>query len=473
MNNPSPAPEQYETLPLRLWSPLLRHIQACAQVKGTSQQWAGTLRNMTKKGVTATEIEWSGIIEKLDGHPAASLHRDDVLAILGTDSPCELVLQRHITDTYVPHVRYQKQLRPDHIPATEVRNGRRCVRLLHYMDQTFGLCIWLNVDFDVGLFGRNRYWTFSVPRGGKKLAPHSVSRGFASLNDAMWYGRMLVRNMARRLAREGFVGHTRSLNQFARYVLPGGDRYTEWLITAPNLPVEYRGEHFDLPNIVAHVRTTERTTPEGARLLVLEEIQSDWNQELRSAIQEVRARHPGDESDNDMIQWDDDMAPPPMNPYLNHWLAAALRMMMLYAANQGLAGIAWLPGKLHAERFPWANAEGLGTFYDDIVPAAAEKLAKSWGTHVDTAHFSTLSRRFAVRKLSGKEKWGVFNLDSGQRVGEEFSEPDKAEGFRRSKEGAVVERVAALPISDEMRKDIQANGLPCLGAVGKRLAATG
>jgi hypothetical protein len=152
----------------------LRHIQACAQIKGTSQQWAGTLRNMTKKGVTATEIEWSGIIEKLDGHLAASLHRDDVLAILGTDSPCELLLQRHITDTYMPHVRYQKQLRPDHIPATEVRNGRRCVRLLHYADRTFGLCIWLNVDVDVGLFGRNRYWSFSVPRGGKKLAPHPV-----------------------------------------------------------------------------------------------------------------------------------------------------------------------------------------------------------------------------------------------------------------------------------------------------------
>ncbi|MBI5922414.1 MAG: hypothetical protein HY847_12335 [Betaproteobacteria bacterium] len=60
-------------------------------------------------------------------------------------------------------------------------------------------------------------------------------------------------------------------------------------------------------------------------------------------------------------------------------------MMLMLAANQGFAGIAWLPGTLHAERFPWANAEGLKTFCDRIVPAAVEKLAKSWGAQLRAA----------------------------------------------------------------------------------------
>jgi hypothetical protein len=89
--------------------------------------------------------------------------------------------------------------------------------------------------------------------------------------------------------------------------------------TAPNLSVEYWGEHFQLPNIVAHVRTSERVTPQGARLLVMEEIQSDWNQALRKAIQEARDRHPAEAEERDLIDWDDDMDPPPDNPYLNHW----------------------------------------------------------------------------------------------------------------------------------------------------------
>ena len=126
--------------------------------------------------------------------------------------------------------------------------------------------------------------------------------------------------------------------------------YTEWLITAPNLPVEYWGEHFELPNIVAHARTTEGMTPTGARLLVLEEIQSDWNQALRKVLQETRARQAEGAEDRAPIGWDDDMETPPENPYRNHWLDAALRMMLVLAANQGFAGVAWLPGNLHAQR---------------------------------------------------------------------------------------------------------------------------
>ena len=140
---------------------------------------------------------------------------------------------------------------------------------------------------------------------------------------------------------------------------------------------------------MAHVRTTVRITPQGGRLLVMEEIQSDWNQALRKAIQEARVRHTEDADECDLIEWDDDLDPPPDNPYLNHWLEAALRMMLLLAANPGLAGIAWLPGTMHAERYPWANAEGLKAFYDRIVPAAAEKLAKSWGARLEAAQFST------------------------------------------------------------------------------------
>ena len=462
--------EQYDISPIKLWSPLQRQLATCGLTKGTPQQWLGTIRNLQKKGVSSVEIEWSEIVPLLADLPESVLVIESLLAFLKNQPACELVLQRHITDEYVPLVRYDKQQRPAKLPAILVRNGRREVRLLHYMDRTFGLCIWLHVDVDAELFGRRRYWSFSVPRGSKKLAPQPVGRKFVSAQEAMAYGRALVERMARRLAAQGFVGQTRSLNQFTRFVLPGGEHYTEWLITAPNLSVEYWGEHFELPNIVAHVRTTERMTPQGVRLLVLEEIQSDWNQALRKAIQEARERHPANAEVPDIIEWDDDMDPPPNNPYLNHWLEAALRMMLLLAANRGFAGIAWLPGTLHAERFPWANAEGLKAFYDRIVPSAVEKLAKSWGTRLDAAQFPTLSRHFYVRKPGGKAIWQVFSLDSGKVVGEEFANYAAAETFRRSIEDSVLERVTALYLSDEMRNDIRDNGLPYLGAVGTRRA---
>lgn len=493
---PKQAPEQYEISPLKLWSSLRRYLAACGQTKGSSQQWIGTIRNLQKKGVSAVEIEWSEILSllgddaesdlvfnalsalaaDLEGNPAREraeyvppvLLIDELLDFLDDRPPCDLVLQRHITDEYAPLVHYVKQQRPAKLPPIAIRNGRREVCLLHYRDRTFGLCIWLHTEFDKGLFARHSYWSFSIPRGRKKVAPNQVKRDFRSAQEAMAYGRVLVERMSRRLKAEGFTGQTRSLNFFPSYVLPGGLNYTEWLITAPNVSEEYWGPHFNIPNIVAHVRTTERISPQGARLLVLEEIQSDWNQELRAAIQKASDQHLEDEVGNVIIEWDDDLNPPPLNPYLNHWLEAALRMMLLYAANQGYAGIAWLPGKLHAERFSWANAEGLKTFYDRIVSSAVEKLAKSWGAQLAAAQIPTMSRNFIVREVTGKAKWRVLNRDSGIIVGEEFTDRYKAEEFRMSSEVPVLESVTALYISDEMRADIRKNGLPYLGAIGKR-----
>lgn len=464
MPTQSQLPKRYELSPIKLWSPLQRQLALSGQRKGSPQQWMGVIRNLQKKGVSAVEIKWSQIIPALEEHPESVVHIEELLNFLGQASPCELILQRHVSDKYLPLVRYEKQQAPTKIPPIVVRHGRKEVRQLDYRDRIFGLCIWLHMEVDAGLFGRNRYWSFSVPRGRKKLTSRPVARTFSRCSEAMAYGRELVSSMAARLTTEGFTGQIRSVNFFTGYVLPGGQQYTEWLITAPNLSSKYWGPHFDLPNIVSHVRTTHHLTSQGDRLLVLEEIQSDWNQKLREDIAEARKRYPIDSEDCELIHWDDDMDPPPFNPYQNHWLEATLRIMLLLAANQDVAGIAWLPGKLHAERFPWANSSGLNTFYDQIVPKAVERLAKSWGLPLATAQIPALSRQFKVRKVTGTARWHVLNISTGKIIGGEFPDEDKAELFRDS----IFPSITALYVPPQIREEILKNGLPFLGAVGSR-----
>lgn len=459
---------QYEISPLRLGSSLQRQLAACGQSKASPQQWIGIIRNLQQKGVAAAEVEWSGVISALEGCTVPSLKVDSLLESLSREPPCELVLQRHITNEYVPQVHYEKQSRPAELPPAVVYRGRREMRLLQYRDRSFGICIWLHVELDDGLFGRHCYWSLTVPRGGKKLGLPSAARRFATGQEALAYGRALVGRMARRLSHEGFIGTSKSHNLFTRYSLAGGENYTEWLITAPNLADKYWGEHFDLPNIIAHVRTTDRTSLQGLRLLVMEEIQSDWNQALRDAIQQTRQPQTARGDHDAPFDWDGDEESPPDNPYLNHWLDAALRMMLLLAAHRGLTGIVWLPGKLHAERFPWANAEGLATFYDHIVQAAVQKLAKSWGAQVGTTQFSTLSRHYCVEVVRSKGVWRVLNVKTGQLVGDEFVDHDKAEAFRQSMESPAVETAGALVLTPEIRTDLLRNGLPYLGSVGRR-----
>lgn len=52
-------------------------------------------------------------------------------------------------------------------------------------------------------------------------------------------------------------------------------------------PDEYRSSHWSEPNILAHVRFNDRTDADGKRVLFLEELQSDWGQGNRRAMDQI------------------------------------------------------------------------------------------------------------------------------------------------------------------------------------------
>jgi hypothetical protein len=121
---------------------------------------------------------------------------------------------------------------------------------------------------------------------------------------------------------EGVIGDVRQVNvnpnptKFEQYTLPGGKDYNELLLTRPRVEktipeleaemgftrpltneqqdaviarwkqykpgsADYQSSHWDDPNVLAHMRMSGRTDPEGRRVLHLEELQSDWAQEGR------------------------------------------------------------------------------------------------------------------------------------------------------------------------------------------------
>ena len=48
-----------------------------------------------------------------------------------------------------------------------------------------------------------------------------------------------------------------------------------------NITPEYTSSHWDQPNVLGHLRMSDRTGPEGEKILHLEELQSDWGQQGR------------------------------------------------------------------------------------------------------------------------------------------------------------------------------------------------
>ena len=109
-------------------------------------------------------------------------------------------------------------------------------------------------------------------------------------------------------------GGRSGLTKFASYQLPGGENYRELLLTLPvakwdkagfaaavsegrteeadairsvATATQFRSNHYDQPNILAHVRFNERVDSDGKRVLFIEEIQSDFGQSMRKSKLEI------------------------------------------------------------------------------------------------------------------------------------------------------------------------------------------
>ena len=459
--------DRYEVMPFTLYSLLRERLLACRQHRARPHQWIGIIRNLQSSGVSATEIDHSDLMYYLQRcEPGSRVGLDELIAVVDRIDHCTLRLQRRVSDDYKPSIRFERLQSSLQPPEEVVRAGRREVRELCYRDRTFGFCLWHHTELENSLFEPLTYWSFSVPSGTRLLPDFENGKRFETLGGAMGYGRRLAARMAGHLDGQGFVGPAKAKNAFSRYSLPFGDEYSEWLITAPNLPVSYVGPHFQIRNLVAHVRTTERVSENGERLLMLEEIQSDWNQELQKVIKKRKRlalinKHLGENA----VDPEKGVPGPPMNPYLNHWLDAALRMMLVLAVRRGCTGIAWAPGHVHASRFPAENDEGLKDFYDRIVLKAVERLIGPWGGSVGETQIETLYERYEVCARSIGE-WQIVDLVTEVPVGEPFHSRTAAENARQKMETHTLLTVPCALIPEGMWKSVRALGLPQLGAIG-------
>ena len=185
------------------------------------------------------------------------------------------------------------------------------------------------------------------------------------------------------------------------YQEPGGKNYRELLLTLPEKKqtsetgprgwaetgnansargdANYRSGHWDEPNVLAHVRFNDRTTPDGKKVLHLEEIQSDWHQAGRKKGYSEEARFytirdsdgrdyqefPTREEADAALRY---MLPSnvrdlgmrvhrvakdgvPDAPFKKTWHEMALRRMLRYAAENGYDYVSWTGGEKQAERY--------------------------------------------------------------------------------------------------------------------------
>lgn len=233
--------------------------------------------------------------------------------------------------------------------------------------------------------------------------------------------------------------------------------YVDRLNTGPSANNNFMGSHWSEPNVVAHVRFTDRHDNAGMPVLHIEEIQSDWHQkgrvsgydkgyvaktytarQLRSgpgqfqnvwqvtdqngrsrSIEGVRTR----EEATQQARQQDEIAPRGVlnAPFKTTWPELAIKRMIRWAADNGYSRISWNNGDLATTysaggainpttgRTDPNTAKGLDEFYNKIIPSIMKKYAKRLGGTIGVTQISTAPER--LKNPIGNYNETVMHLD--------------------------------------------------------------
>lgn len=361
-NRPEPFLPRDGTSPLGipgLHCALATWLEAHGEEKASPEQWHNRISNLNKKGLREEEVELSCLLDSLrkqqDCGDRAAVTGDEIASTLNYSALRLSVLPViHPTDNQlkfesVPSNAEVKRIKPK-LRAGELSKPQLRDRVLGYWVDAF--------DWD-DLLDTGRRWMAFTHRG-EPVVPHGKPSGLcANYEEAVKLANNHAQKIFPKLSAKGKWSHFR---------LTGGEQYREWVVTLPYYPDSFFSDHFHCRNLLLHVRCDIRTGVTGERVLLLQEVQSDWAQEARRFLQGRELSEP--------------VAVP---PWLKEWPALALKLMLLHAAQQGVTALAWAHGTVQVERYKGAGGEaGLLRLYDYTLPAEAIRIMRSYGRRCES-----------------------------------------------------------------------------------------
>jgi N12 class adenine-specific DNA methylase len=333
--------------PSRWYSALARKVEALPMKAAPAAQWVGTLNGLAKQGVSTEEIEWSGVTDwlRMQDGKVSKAQLLDYLAQNGVRveevmhaEPDDTADRETFVDGEVEQDRAAHQREVDEMIADQLGDAAGG----HYVAETEdedGNTVWAlrqdASDEDLELFDDEGKAQAAADLANER---HDAERETDLRNNATAFDEDAARHRAEREWDQHHASDdTRSYQQ---YTLPGGEHYTELLLTLPQREPsfaldDYIGELSDkygwvidgvlhtpgwseadltqeelaklrrlqqddleeraqranatyqsphwraTRNVLAHIRVNERRDVDGKRVLFVEELQSDWAADSR------------------------------------------------------------------------------------------------------------------------------------------------------------------------------------------------
>lgn len=414
-----------------IFSALKKRLDSMGKQKANGDQWVKTIDNFRQSGMRAEEFECAELIPDLSpGEGNEEQYTASRLAGL-----CNF---KNLRLSVIPVVRdAEHQLRFSKVPERALKRTKRLPKAqvgqsrdVAEFDPVLGYRI-EEVNHQT-LWGAESHWQ-AVMHDGTVIEDDRGQSYFTTKPEAL--------ALAASHARNRFPKRT-ALGRFGRFAWTGGETYREWLITLPYFHHSYLSGHFNVRNVLAHIRCEVRQGADDERVLMLQEVQSDWAQRARRAVSTGEAD-------------EDDEVPP---PFMKEWPALTMKLVLLHAAYSELDAVAWTRGVHQVDRYSGLGATGLKELYDRTLPREVNRMLKSIGVACE---------------LIGVFVPTNFKVTQSERGYEVYSPENELLGVAASMEDArefvpdlgheVLRDVHGVRLTDSNRKAILAAGFPAWG----------
>lgn len=411
-------------LPLTTW------LQENAEYKAPANQWAGRIKNLAQKGLRANELEHSGFAEFFEQSDSEAVNGSQIATNLTYDGLHLSVLP--LLQRAGFHTHFISLSADAEIKRIKPKLRRKQSSSPQFYDQVLGY--WIDIMEWDDLLGKQRGWIALTHRGELITSPSYPSGLCKVPDDAMKLADEHASQIMPRMSSHG---------KWSRDRLTGGENYREWLVTLPKYKPSYLSPHFDLRNILFHVRSDIREDYHSNRVLLLQEVQSDW------ADAAHRSHREGDNYP--------DRVPDP--PWLKEWPVLAVKLMLLHAARSGLAGLAWTQASVHIKRWEASNMKPLLELYNQTLPNALNEALRPY------------QKRCGRIDVYVPVNYRIDPTNSGYVVSGAGDEELRTAATQREAQKLIPDgaqdqltRMHGVKLDKDLRRDILENGFPAWGS---------
>lgn len=440
-------------LPFR--SKLLDWLETCPQKSATIDQWEGMANNL--KGIRKEELEIAGLTRNRELNElvklAKSLNKAYIEAPLTKVSKNELIeivtkelatcvprIESHWRQSYQPtldvqtvHDRLPKHIEPRAAPFVDRAQT-------YYQHPSLGFWIIKSGYEDLMTTAPN--WIILDPRG-KLVLSHARHRGwFPSAVEAFDEMHRVISN------RYGSYGRENPVTLFDQYTFLGGNNYQEWFVCLPDWPQHYRDDHFEIDQLLIHIRTTERMDYDGRSLLMVEEIQSPWHADIKK-----------NGSYTEEANQEDDDSLVAHAPFAKEWHELAIKAAIWLAIKHGHERIGFTTGKQQCQR--WGDLEGLMHLYDSDIPHALQKVASKYDCAND---WTTIVTRRPEGRIAYQPNQGWIVRDAHLKpLTGPLSNKHIALHYLTQRSVPVKEQIRLLQVSSTLKHAMNAKEIALFG----------